>query len=221
VNHVPPLQYLTLIRTCPRTGAAAHGVRLLARIESSRPVLQGQLLGVENGFLYWLENRSMGGEPGVSFVRRVAVTGGEVETLALTEGLQTAAVSPSGAYFTAYSVEAAPAPSYRVVYRYSLTSQERVLLTDWLYSSGVLLWREQRLYYADLAGLWQVPLRWGPPRQLNHRMAGAQVVDVQAGFFYAAVSTGSGPNPDLTRAGTNLLRQPVALAAWVRNALGR
>ena len=216
VTHVPPLQYLTLIRTCPRSGGEARQVRLLAQVEGSEPTFQGQLLGVEEGFLYWLERRYLRGEEGTSFVRRVALSGGPVETLAVSKGRQTAAVGGSAVYCTAYSVEAAPPSAYWVVYRYPLTGADRQLLTDWLYSAGQLLWRESKLYYADRNGLWQVPLRWGPPRQLDHQLMGARQVDVHAGFFYAARSGGQGP-----QASTQVLRRPVALMAWIRNALER
>lgn len=215
VNHVPPLQYLTLIRTCRRTGGEAGKVRLLAQIESSEPCLQGQLLGAHRGFFYWLERRYLRGEEGTSFVRRVALSGGPIETLAVSKGRQTAVIGGSAVYCTAYSVEAAPPTAYWVVYRYPLGGQERQLLTDWLYSSGVLLWRESKLYYVDRTGLWQVPLQWGPPQQLDHRLAGARAADVRAGCFYAALAASSDPNT-----GSRLLRQPVALTAWIRNAFG-
>lgn len=215
VIHVPSLQYLTLIRTCPR-GGDARQVRLLAQVEGSEPTFQGQLLGVEEGSLYWLEKRYVRGEEGTSFVRRVALSGGPVETLAVWKGLQTAAVGGSAVYCTAYSVEAAPPSAYRVVYRYSLNGGDRQLLTDWLYSSGLLVWRDSKLYYIDRNGLWQVPLRWGPPCQLDRRLAGARQGDVRAGFFYAALAGSREP-----RTSTRLLRQPVALPAWIRNALER
>ena len=208
VWHVPALQPRILLRSCSLTGRG--GVRTLAAAEGSGNQLDGEILGLHGGRLYWLQRFGKLHGDGWSAIRSAPAHGGIVTTHVLERGPQAAMLRGEALYWSGPSEDAGDPLQFRCVRHAALPHLSPHTLTDWLAWGGSFFWVGGQLYYAAYDGVWAVPGRLGRPRQLEGA-AGGPLSAGLGGSVYGVVTLKNGDHA--------LLRRPVTLTARLRAAM--
>ena len=157
IPHVPALRPVSAIRVARGVGSQPE---LLALVESWEDHYDGQLLGVDDGQLYWTE-RVNPSYPSAALLVNRAAPGGERETPVYALGPNAAALGDDDLYWTARSEDLNVPSAARVTRRLDLRKEQASTITDWLSPGGALLVEWGRVYYVGGRRLWSVPRTLG------------------------------------------------------------
>lgn len=214
IAHVPVLGVICAVRVLPAVaGKPAGGAtpRLVALTESAKACFDGQLLGLRDGNLYWVERVAGLLPASVTSVRGAPLAGGDPRTLARARGPRTAALGPHHIYWTDASDEMASPDSGSTVRRVSFQAGPVETVTDWLSSTGALMTDGDRVFFAGGGWFWRVPQRLDRPLPLVRCNATTPGTVAVHGSTMVAVGTLQGTRP--------LERRPLSWRGYVHAAL--
>ena len=189
VHHIAATRPRTVIRAMPLGGGSPT---TLVAIEGHADGFRGELLGVHDGRVYWLDRCGWLLHEGWSAVRSVPTEGGEPERVKLERSTRQHAVLDGDLlYYTAPSDDAGDPLDLRSVRRMNASGGESTTLTDWLPTRGRLVRHRGNTIYGAVGGAWTVPDQLAPPRKLTDgSLPTSALVAVMGGWLYEVSAVG-------------------------------